>query len=94
MSILHVYKASAGSGKTYRLSLEFLKYVIQDPTSFERILAVTFTNKATSEMKTRIITTLYGVAKDFQGSQKDIEALIRELTPLDTIYSSHSYIVS
>lgn len=94
MSILHVYKASAGSGKTYRLSLEFLKYVIQDPTSFERILAVTFTNKATSEMKTRIITTLYGVAKDFQGSQNDIEALIRELTPLDTIYSSHSYIVS
>ena len=58
--LLKIYKASAGSGKTYRLTMEFLKYIIEDPTCFERILAVTFTNKATAEMKNRIITTLYG----------------------------------
>lgn len=94
MDLLNIYKASAGSGKTHRLSLEFLKYVIQDPTSFERILAVTFTNKATAEMKTRIISNLYGIAKNLSESQRDISDLIRELSPLDAKYSSSSYIIS
>lgn len=93
MSLLNIYKASAGSGKTHRLSLEFLKYVIQDPSSFERILAVTFTNKATAEMKTRIITNLYGIAKNLSDSQNDIKDLIRELTPIDKKYSSANYII-
>lgn len=94
MSLLNIYKASAGSGKTYRLSLEFLKYVIQDPTCFERILAVTFTNKATAEMKTRIITNLYGIAKNLPESKNDIEALKEELAEFDTKFSSDRFIVS
>ncbi|GAB4420713.1 MAG: UvrD-helicase domain-containing protein [Bacteroidia bacterium] len=58
MDKLLIYKSSAGSGKTYTLVLEYLKLVIADPASFRYVLAVTFTNKATEEMKARIISTL------------------------------------
>ena len=92
--LLKIYKASAGSGKTYRLTMEFLKYIIEDPTCFERILAVTFTNKATAEMKNRIITTLYGVAKNLDDSQGDITVLSDELGVFDAKFKSRSYIVS
>ena len=60
---LKLYRASAGSGKTYRLSLEFLKLLIHNPFCYDKILAVTFTNKATTEMQTRIMADLYSVAK-------------------------------
>ena len=92
--LLKIYKASAGSGKTYRLTMEFLKYIIEDPTSFERILAVTFTNKATTEMKSRIITTLYGIAKNLDDSQGDITVISDELGAFDAKFKSRSYIVS
>ena len=57
------YKASAGSGKTFRLALEYIKLLIGDPSAYRRILAVTFTNKATEEMKMRILTQLYGISR-------------------------------
>ena len=54
-----IYKSSAGSGKTYTLTLEYLKLAMQNPRSgFKQILAVTFTNKATAEMKERILEVL------------------------------------
>jgi ATP-dependent helicase/nuclease subunit A len=53
-----IYRSSAGSGKTYTLVKEYLKLVLTDPTSFRGILAVTFTNKAAEEMKSRIIKNL------------------------------------
>jgi ATP-dependent exoDNAse (exonuclease V) beta subunit len=55
-----VYKASAGSGKTYTLVKEYLKMAMQgeDPFLFKKILAITFTNKAASEMKERVIIAL------------------------------------
>ena len=62
MSSLTVYKASAGSGKTFTLAVEYIKYLVANPTSFRNILAVTFTNKATDEMKTRIMSQLYGIS--------------------------------
>ena len=55
---LILYKASAGSGKTYTLAKEYLKIVIQTPYDYNKILAVTFTKKATAEMKSRIIENL------------------------------------
>lgn len=58
MKTLTIYKSSAGSGKTYTLVKEFLKLVLANPESYRNILAVTFTNKATDEMKQRIISTL------------------------------------
>ena len=62
--MLKVYKASAGSGKTYRLALQYITLALAegDPYAFRHILAVTFTNKATGEMKDRILSHLYGLA--------------------------------
>lgn len=59
---LTVYKASAGSGKTFTLAVEYIKLLIRDPQNYRYILAVTFTNKATQEMKQRILSKLYGIA--------------------------------
>ena len=59
--MLTIYKASAGSGKTFTLSVEYIRLLLKDPTSYRRILAVTFTNKATEEMKTRILKDLYDI---------------------------------
>ena len=53
-----IYKSSAGSGKTHQLTLEYLKLALRDETAFKNILGVTFTNKATSEMKSRIVNVL------------------------------------
>lgn len=53
-----IYKSSAGSGKTYTLVSEYLKLVIPEPALYRNILAITFTNKATDEMKSRIIHAL------------------------------------
>lgn len=65
---LKLYRASAGSGKTYRLSLEFLKLLVVDPECYKNILAVTFTNKATTEMQNRIMGDLFAVARNLEGS--------------------------
>lgn len=59
---LTVYKASAGSGKTFTLAVEYIKLLISNPENYRYILAVTFTNKATQEMKQRILSKLYGIA--------------------------------
>ena len=62
---LKILNASAGSGKTYNLVLEYLKILLSDHLDtirFSKILAMTFTNKAAIEMKTRIIEKLDEVA--------------------------------
>ena len=48
-SQLLVYKASAGSGKTFTLAVQYIRLLIEDPHAYRKILAVTFTNKATAE---------------------------------------------
>ena len=53
--MLTIYRASAGAGKTHKLTGEYLMLLFSQPGAFRRILAVTFTNKATDEMKTRIV---------------------------------------
>ncbi len=58
---LVVYKASAGSGKTFTLAVEYISLLVGNPQAYCDILAVTFTNKATAEMKERILTQLYGI---------------------------------
>lgn len=55
---LTIYKSSAGSGKTFTLVKEYLKIVLKNPFDYRHILALTFTNKATEEMKVRILETL------------------------------------
>ncbi len=60
-----VYKSSAGSGKTFTLVLEYLKLCLFDNNAlkfkYKKILAITFTNKAASEMKNRVISALYQI---------------------------------
>ena len=59
-----VYKASAGSGKTSRLVVEYLSLCLPQPEKFKNVLAITFTNNATAEMKSRIVSTLSELAFD------------------------------
>ncbi len=53
-----VYRSSAGSGKTTTLVKEYLKLSLKNPENFRHILAITFTNKAANEMKSRILENL------------------------------------
>ena len=64
--MLNILKASAGSGKTYALAREYLRLVLRDgqPDAYRHVLAVTFTNKATDEMKRRILKELNILATD------------------------------
>ena len=62
---MNIIKASAGSGKTYRLSHTYIEYLLGtgDPWAYRHLLAVTFTNKATAEMKARILKDLSEAAR-------------------------------
>ncbi|MBO7050715.1 MAG: UvrD-helicase domain-containing protein [Bacteroidaceae bacterium] len=68
-SHLTVYKASAGSGKTFRLAVQYITMLVRHPEDYRTILAVTFTNKATAEMKQRILSQLYGIGHSLNSSQ-------------------------
>ena len=80
---LNVYKASAGSGKTFTLATEYISLLVENPMSYRSILAVTFTNKATEEMKMRILSQLYGIWKQLPDSD-DYLKKVQENTGLDT----------
>ncbi|GHV13999.1 DNA helicase [Fibrobacterales bacterium] len=64
-----IYRASAGSGKTYTIAQEYIKELLSG-TSHRNILAVTFTKDATNEMKMRILEELY--KKGELGKLKEI----------------------
>ena len=68
--MIEVIKASAGSGKTFTLAKKYIKLLLetQDRYSYRHILAVTFTNKATEEMKSRILKELHVLASQPQKS--------------------------
>lgn len=66
---LTIYIASAGAGKTHNLTLRYLALALQK--DFSSIQAVTFTNKATEEMKERIVGELYKIAIEPLGSNED-----------------------
>ena len=73
---LIVYKASAGSGKTFTLATEYIKLLVLNPQSYRTILAVTFTNKATEEMKMRIVSQLYGISHHLPDSANYLKQII------------------
>ena len=72
---LKICKASAGSGKTFTLAVEYIKHLVKDPTAYRKILAVTFTNKATAEMKQRITSQLYGISRGLDDSKDYVEKI-------------------
>ncbi len=80
-TILKVYRASAGSGKTYTLAVEYIAHLIggrdwaEDMRRHRHILAITFTNKATAEMKERILEFLHtlSLGADDKLAEKVVE---------------------
>ncbi len=68
--MIQIVKASAGSGKTYTLAREYIKLLLKstEAAAYRHILAVTFTNKATDEMKRRILDELFLLSTDPQKS--------------------------
>jgi ATP-dependent exoDNAse (exonuclease V) beta subunit len=65
----HIYRSSAGSGKTRVLAREYIQLALKKPDYFKYILAMTFTNKSTQEMKERILKYLYDFTK---GQSQDL----------------------
>ncbi|GEM_PF-2421711 len=66
---LHIYKASAGAGKTHTMTEAFLRHVLEKPrSSYQEVQAVTFTNLATRELKERFFKELYTLATKPQES--------------------------
>jgi ATP-dependent helicase/nuclease subunit A len=75
MAGLSIVSASAGSGKTHKITQEYMNLLFHDADNYRHILAVTFTNKATEEMKSRIIRELYNLSSDiFSGHLNEIIA--------------------
>lgn len=75
---LHIYRASAGSGKTFLLASEYLCLLFENPYKYREILAVTFTNKATEEMKERILGELKKIAT---GASTPYSRIIQQRFP-------------
>ena len=80
MPSVTVYKASAGSGKTFTLAIQYIRLLITiKPQEYLHTLAVTFTNKATTEMKDRILEQLYGISRGLKSSDDYMDALKKSL---------------
>ena len=68
-----LFKASAGSGKTYNLAIQYIALLLaKGEHEFRHTLAVTFTNKATAEMKDRILQFLYDMWKGMPKSEEKV----------------------
>ncbi len=62
LKTIKIYKSSAGSGKTYTLSKNYIRLALKNKNYFRKILAVTFTNKAAEEMKSRILEMISSIS--------------------------------
>ena len=89
---LKLFSASAGAGKTYTLTINYITLALSevDPKGyFRKILAVTFTNKAAEEMKKRIVEFLFSISqnkffektdvKNYEKSEEIITKILSEL---------------
>ena len=81
----NIYKSSAGSGKTYTLSKNYIRLALKSKNNYKKILAVTFTNKAAEEMKSRILQMIHQIAN---GQEKDLIILRvrKNLHHVDNLY--------
>lgn len=83
-----IINASAGSGKTYTLAYHYVREVIREPMLYRHTLAVTFTNKATEEMKSRILKEIHLLAS---GQKSDyMEDLKRDLSLSEEVIRQRS----
>jgi ATP-dependent exoDNAse (exonuclease V) beta subunit len=86
-----VVDASAGSGKTYTLARRYIQLLLEKdtpPEAIKTILAITFTNMATKEMKERILEFLKKLALDF-FEDRDERARIYSSIGWDEKYVRH-----
>ena len=88
-----VYNASAGSGKTFTLVKEYLKILLSSTNTykFQQILAVTFTNKAASEMKDRVIQNLHLFSKKHENEM--LAVICAEVHLTEEIIFSRSQLI-
>ena len=77
MKRARILSASAGSGKTYQLAYKYVRDVVEHPELYRSILAVTFTNKATEEMKSRILSEIHILASGEKSNY--MHSLVEEL---------------
>lgn len=81
------YKASAGAGKTTNLVAEYLAICLKDIAKYRHVLAITFTNNATAEMKSRIVHTLQQFSthsyEQLGRSDKAVFDIVQQLSGLD-----------
>ena len=81
---LKILQASAGSGKTFSLTAHYLTLLFSGEDKYREILAVTFTNKATEEMKTRILEVIKALAEGNENADSYRSIIINahpSLTP-------------
>ena len=78
-----ILKASAGTGKTYRLSLEFIANLIRG-VNYKNIVVMTFTKKATAEIKERIYDFLHQIAFN-EGNGAELEKNLKEIYKFDNL---------
>ena len=78
--MIDIKKASAGSGKTYQLTETYLRCLAESPeeNAYRHILAVTFTNKATAEMKSRILKRLHEKAVEDPRSERILVSILHD----------------
>ena len=74
MGLKEVVKASAGTGKTYRLSLQYIYFLLKE-INFKNIVVMTFTKKATFEIKERIFLFIHKIISKTEDSQGLIDSI-------------------
>ena len=83
--MIKILKASAGSGKTYNLAKEYIRLLMESdrPDAYRHVLAVTFTNKATDEMKRRILKELHTLSLEPRQSPylEDLQQALHKDVP-------------
>lgn len=89
--MIRIMKASAGSGKTYNLAKTYISLLLknEDRYAYRHILAVTFTNKATEEMKSRILKELHILATSPATSDYH-DAFVPAILPDDAALSARA----
>jgi ATP-dependent helicase/nuclease subunit A len=85
MSLFKIFSSSAGSGKTFTLTKEYLKLVLsqEDPKYFRKVLAITFTNDAADEMKSRILKALKSFTEEGGETSFLFQLIRKELNDLN-----------
>ena len=88
-----VVKAGAGTGKTYRLSLEYIKALLND-ISPENIVVTTFTRKAAQEIKERILSHLYKISRVHKVLMNDLKNLGVDNVDIERVKKIYTYLLS